>query len=116
MQVSPLTLLDVFRAVDTVERTVLASGSPFTPNLSNSLKDFLLNLFSPDVLNVISFVGFQRLLKIIVSLSTNILANCQIVLNDVEVPIFAAIADGVRIETFGWMPDEWIAPCSFYPS
>ena len=30
MQVSPLTLLDVFRAVDSTERTVLASGSPST--------------------------------------------------------------------------------------
>ena len=113
MQVSPLTLLDVFRAVDSTEPTVLASWSPFIPNLPHSLKIVMLLILSPDVLNVVSSIGIQQLLHTIISLSTAILTDCQTALNEVDLHIYAAIVDGVRNETFGWMPCEWIASSSF---
>ena len=113
MQVSPLTLLDVFRAVDSTERTMLASRSPFTPNIPNSLKIVLLNILSHDVLNVVSSIGIQRLLQSIVSVSTTILTDSQTVLNEVDIHIFGAIVDGIRITYFRQMPYEWIEPSSF---
>ena len=45
MAISPLTLRDVFNAVDMTERTILASGSPFAPTLPLTIKNFLVDLF-----------------------------------------------------------------------
>ena len=50
-----------------------------------------------------------------IALSTNILTDGVMIMNTVETIINAAIADGVRIETFRRMPEEWVVPLSTDP-
>ena len=108
MQTRPLTLLDVFKVVDTTERTVLASGSPFTPKLPSHIRECILHVISCNVFNVISSAGVQHILCAIVSLSMDIITDNAHVLSTVEAPLWTAITTGTKIETFKWMPDEWI--------
>ena len=110
MRTSPLTLLDVFNAVDMTERTVLASGSPFATKLPSSIRECILRVISCNVLNVISSVGVQHLLRAIVSLSIDIITTNTRALSAVEAPIWTSITTGTKIETFKWMPDEWVIP------
>ena len=115
MAISPLTLRDVFNAVDMTERTILASGSPFAPTLPLTIKNCFLLIFSADVLNVMSLVGIQQLLDMMITLTTNILNDCALVMNRAEAFVNAAIVDGVKIQTFRWMPQEWVVPLSNDP-
>ena len=57
-----------------------------------------------------SSAGVQLLLSAMVTLAIHAITNKPRVLCAVEVPIWSAITTGKRIETFRWMPDEWIIP------
>ena len=78
---SPLTLLDVFNAVDTTEKTVLAMGTPFAPRLPGALHDSLVLVVPGDVLHVLSLIGVKRFLYVVVSSLVSILSDTQRVLN-----------------------------------
>ena len=69
MQKRPLTLHDVYDAVDITERTALAAGRPFSPKLPQALRDCLLLIVTPNVLNVLSLIGVQNILSLIVTVS-----------------------------------------------
>ena len=109
MQKRPLAPHDVFNAVDMTERTVLASGTPFTPKLPPTLHDCLLLVVTPNVLTILSLSGVQNILSLLVTVCVSILAETPTVFNAFEMTIFTAITNGSKVETFKWMPDEWIA-------
>ena len=115
MRANPLTLLDVFNAVDSTERTVLASGSPFSTKLPSRITECILHVVTHNVLNVITSIGVQRLLLVIVSLSINIITKKISGLSAFEAPILSAITTGTQIETFRWMSDECVIPLEHQP-
>ena len=106
----PLTLLDVYNAIDITEKTALALGSPFIPKLPRQLHDGLLLVITSDVLNVLSTSGVQRLLWATVSVTVSIPTDRSCALNLFETMINAAIVNGSNVEKFHWMPDECVAP------
>ena len=77
MRHSPLTLLDVFNAVDTTEKTVLAMGTPFAPRLPGALHDSLMFVVTRDVLHVLSLIGVKQFLSVVVSSCVSILSDSQ---------------------------------------
>ena len=112
MQKRPLTLHDVFDAVDMTERTVLASGTPSTPKLPQMLHDCLLLIVTPDVLNLLSLSRVQNISSLVVTVCVSIIANAPTVFNPFEMIIFAAITSGSKVNTFRWMPEGWLASLS----
>ena len=60
IQKRPVTLRDIFNAVDMAERTMLASGTPFRPKLPKALRDCILLVFTPDILNVLSLIWSSK--------------------------------------------------------
>ena len=109
MQQSPLSLHDVFNAVDLTERTVLASGTPFTPVLPQPLYDCLLLVVAPNVLNVLSLTGVHKILWLIATVCITIIADEPRVFNEFEMTLYMAITNRSKLETFRWMPENWIA-------
>ena len=109
MNKRPLALHDVYDAVDMTERTVLASGTPFSPKIPQPLLDCLILIVTPNVLNILSLIGVQNVLSLIVTVCIAMLAEKPTVFNAFEMTIFSAITSGSKVETFKWMPEEWLA-------
>ena len=90
----------MFDAVDMTERTVLAAGTPFSPKLPQALRDCLLLIVTPNVLNVLSLIGVQNILSLVVTVCISMLAERQTVFNALEMTIFSAITNGSNVEVF----------------
>ena len=90
------------------ERTVLASGTPFITKLPQPLNDCLLLIMTPNVLNVLSMIGVENILSLIVTVCISIIEDKSRVFSEFEMMFFIAITSRSRIQTLRWMPEDWL--------
>ena len=103
------TLLDVFKAVDFTEATAMSRHNPSTPALPQKLVDCLTTVVAPDVLNVLNGVGVNGLIGLVVESVRGILEGT--VFEDTGRRLVSdAITAGTPIDTYLWMPPQWIVP------
>ena len=102
------TLADVYKSVNFTEMSVLAARNPASPELSDTVVDVLLTVVTRDVVNVLTTDGVRGLLNVLFIVSLNVLFDKQN-RDDCAYGIVAeALQNGTRIESFRWMPHEWV--------
>ena len=102
------TLVDVFNAVNYTEKRALAMHNPAQPMIPETLSTSLSFVVSREVQRVMSMTGIRCFLQKLASASRRLLRSEPPPDDNVEQVIFDAIANCVVIESFKWMPDEWV--------
>ena len=102
-----MTLLDLYNVVNFTEMAALASHHPQQPHLGKDLKACLLTVLSPGVLSIITVDGVRNVIRLIVTAADHILGGVG-PLDAHEGIVHEAIVSSAPIETFNWMPREWV--------
>ena len=102
------TLADVYKSVNFTELSVLAARNPASPTLPDTVVDVLLTVVTRDVVNVLSTDGVRGLLNVLCLVSLNALLDKQNGDDCASGVVMEALQNGTRIDTFRWMPHEWV--------
>ena len=64
---------------------------------------------TPNFLNMLSLTGVQNILSLIATVCITIIADKPMVFNEFEMTMYTVIETRSKLETFRWMPENWIA-------
>ena len=102
------TLADVYKSVNFTEMSVLAARNPASPTLPDTVVDVLLTVVTRDVVNILTTDGVRGLLNDLCLVSLNILLDKRNSDDGAFGIVTEALQNGTRIESFRWMPHEWV--------
>ena len=102
------TLRELFKTINYTEELSLALHNPSQPSLPESLVFALSFIISPVVQRVLNVHGIRCFLLKISSACEKLLHSLSLPEDPIETVIFEALRDGVVIDSFRWMPDDWI--------
>ena len=99
-------LLDVYNAVFFTETAALARRNPVSPDVPETLEECLLNVVSPDVLNVMTMEGVESFIGNLVK--TELFVRNGVDGAGVVTEIERSVRECKVIEHFRWMPETWV--------
>ena len=102
------TLLDIFNAVTFTEESALSVNHPSSPRLPNQLVDRLSSVISREVFWMMSTTGVHAFLNCLVGSIDAILCDVSPSGEGLLDVVQEHIAQGRVINTFKWMPHEWV--------
>ena len=102
------TLADVYKSVNFTEMSVLAARHPASPTLPDAVVNALLTVLTRDVVNVLTTDGVRGLLNVLCLVSLDILLDKHNGDDCVYGTVMEALHNDIRIESFRWMPHEWV--------
>ena len=103
-------LVDIFAAINFTESATLAHKNPASPCIPELIVACLSNIVAPNILGVMTKKGVQMFLDEAIHASLSILSDGDVSDDNTTRMIQSCIGDGTVIETFGWMPPDWVIP------